>query len=363
MRILWINHRDPKHPHAGGAEVRLYEIGRRLAAMGHSVTLLSEKVRGLPREEQLDGIRIKRLGGKTTLHLKAPLYVKKHGHKYDAIIDDIAHAVPWYSPRFTKTPVLAQVHHVHQDVLYEELPKPLAWAIAQAEKTIAKTYNHIIAVSHSTKQELTEKLGIPPHKITIIPNGIDTNKYKPGPKHPRPTIVWVGRIKKYKNLHHLLKAYQQVKQQIPDAQLIIIGTGDQEPHMKQLAKKLQLKDTHFLGKVPEQEKIKWMQKAWLIVSTSTKEGWGMTILEAASCKTPAIAYNVPGLRDAVKHNKTGILINPGNIIDLANNLILLIKDNTLRKKLAHSSFLYANKLNWSSIVNVFIKKIEFIKSN
>ncbi|MET1160152.1 MAG: glycosyltransferase family 4 protein [Thermoprotei archaeon] len=154
MRILWINHRDPKHPQAGGAEVRLYEIARRLVKMGYEVTVLCEKVDGLPGEEVLEGIRIRRIGGRASIHLLAPLYVRKHGHEYDVIVDDIAHAVPWYSPLVTKTPVVAQIHHVHQDVVYIELPKPLAWIVGRAEKTIAKVYRHFIAVSQSTKEEL-----------------------------------------------------------------------------------------------------------------------------------------------------------------------------------------------------------------
>ena len=81
MKILWVNHRDPKHPQAGGAEVRLYEIGRRLVKMGHEVTVLCEKADGLPGKEVLEGIEIRRIGGKTSIHFLAPLYVKKHGHE------------------------------------------------------------------------------------------------------------------------------------------------------------------------------------------------------------------------------------------------------------------------------------------
>lgn len=357
MKILWINHRDPHHPEAGGAEVRLYEIAHRLVKMGHQVTVLAEKPRNLPREETLEGIKIKRLGNKATIHILAPLYVRKNGHKYDIIIDDIAHAAPWYSPLVAKTPVIAQVHHVHQDIADIELQKPLAWIIKRAEKTIAKVYKHIITVSLSTKQELVEKLGIEPDRITIVPNGIDTTKYKPGKKDPRPTILWVGRIKRYKNLDHLLQAYKTVKQEILDAQLIIIGSGDQEQAMKQLAKKLELRDVHFLGRVPEDEKIKWMQKAWVIVSTSTKEGWGMTVTEAAACRTPAVAYNVSGLKDSIKNMETGILVKP-QVEALVNIIILLLSDNSLRNKLADNAYKYAQKLDWNRLAIMFLKTLE-----
>ena len=358
MKILWINHRDPEHPQAGGAEVRLYEIARRLVRMGHEVTVLCEKVDGLPSEEVLDGIKIKRIGSKTSIHLLAPYYVRKHGHEYDVIIDDIAHAVPWYSPLVTKTPVVAQIHHVHQDVVYIELPKPLAWIVNRAEKTIAKVYKHFIAVSQSTKEELVERFSIVPDRIAVIPNGVDLEKYKPGPKDPKPTILWVGRIKKYKNLDHLLIAYKMVKQEITDAQLVIIGTGDQEQKMRELARRLELRDAYFLGKVSEEEKIRWMQRAWIVVSTSMIEGWGITITEVAACKTPAIAYDVPGLRDSVKHMETGILVKQGNIGQLAETIVLLLTNSNLRLKLSESAYYYAQQFCWNKVTEHFMEIIK-----
>ncbi|RLE47529.1 MAG: glycosyltransferase family 1 protein, partial [Candidatus Methanomethylicota archaeon] len=114
------------------------------------------------------------------------------------IIDDIAHAVPWYSPLVTKTPVIAQIHHIHQEVVYIELPKPFAWIVSCAERTIAKVYKHFIAVSQSTKEELVRRFNIDPDRVSVIPNGVDLEKYRPGRKDPKPTILWVGRIKNTK---------------------------------------------------------------------------------------------------------------------------------------------------------------------
>ena len=358
MRILWINHRDPKHPMAGGAEVRLYEVARRLVKMGHEVTVISERPAGLPSGEVMDGVEIRRIGGKASIHLLAPLYVKKHGREYDVVVDDIAHAVPWYSPLVTKTPVIAQIHHVHQDVVYVELPAPLAWAISRAERTIAKIYKRFIAVSQSTKNTLVDKLGVDPNRIAVVPNGVDLEKYRPGQKDPRPTVLWVGRIKKYKNLDHLLRAYRTVKQKVPDAQLIIIGSGDQERKMRDLAKTLGLKDVHFLGKIPEEEKIRWMQRAWILASTSMVEGWGMTVTEAAACGTPAVAYDVPGLRDSVRHMETGILVEPGDIEQLAEAIEMLLADSGLRNKLSENAYRYVQGFSWDKTALKFLEVIE-----
>jgi len=354
MRVLWINHRDPRHPQAGGAEVRLYEIARRLVKMGHEVTVISEKVDGLPIEDDIEGVRVRRVGGRATIHILAPLYVKKHGHQYDVIIDDVAHAVPWYSPLVTKTPVVAQIHHIHQDVLHVELPKPLALIVGKAEETI-RIYKRFIAVSPSTKRELVERFGISPGAIAVVPNGVDHEKYKPGPKDPIPTVLWVGRLKRYKNPHHVLLAFRTVKRKVPDARLVFIGAGEEEPRVRWLAKRLGLTDVYFLGKVSEEEKVKWMQRAWVLVSTSAKEGWGLTVTEAAACKTPAVAYDVPGLRDAVKHMETGILVEPGNVNKLAETVSLLLVNGKLREMLADNAYNYAQSFDWKHTAEDFLR--------
>mgnify|MGYP000088289087 CR=1 FL=1 len=167
--------------------------------------------------------------------------------------------------------------------------------------------------------------------------------------------------KKYKNLDHLLRAYRIVKQEVSDVQLIVIGTGDQEQRMRELAKRLELKDVYFLGTVSEEEKIKWMKRAWIIVSTSMIEGWGMTIIEAAACKTPAIGYDVPGLRDSIKHMKTGILVPYGDIKALAKAMTMLVEDQKLWSKLAGNTLNWAKQFSWDKSAEEFTKVINSIR--
>ncbi len=362
MRILWINHRDLKHPQAGGAEVRLYEISRRLYKMGVKVVVLSERAGRLPTREVMDGVEVKRMGNSVLIHLAAPIYVLKHGREYDVIIDDIAHAVPWYSPIVTRTPVIAQIHHVHQNVVDVELSKPLAWVARNAERTIPRVYRHFITVSKSTKQELVYRFNINPNTIAVIPNGVDLSKYKPGVKDPKPTILWVGRIKKYKRLEHLLLSYKIVKNKVPDAKLIIVGRGDYEDYIKRLAKSLGLTDVHFMGRVSEKTKIMLMQRAWVLVSTSIVEGWGLTVTEAAACRTPAIAYKVPGLKDSIRHMNTGILVEPGDIVGLVESIISMLVDDALRNRMAENAYNYARQFDWDNIAKLFIRYLEQVSS-
>ncbi len=136
MRILWVNHRDPKHPEAGGAEVHLNEVCKRLVERGCQVTLLSERFPGSTQAETLDGIDILRSGGRFDSHLYAPIQVSRLGKENDVVVDDIAHAIPWWSGLVTTRPVVGMVHHVHQSVATFQLGRPLGVAARMAEKTI-----------------------------------------------------------------------------------------------------------------------------------------------------------------------------------------------------------------------------------
>src|SRR5256885_14406058 len=102
MNIIWVNHRDPRHPQAGGAEVHLREVAKRLVKKGCGVTLISEKFPGSKEEELIDGIKVLRRGGRLGIHLKAPLLVRRLAKDADIVVDDIAHAVPWWSRFVTK---------------------------------------------------------------------------------------------------------------------------------------------------------------------------------------------------------------------------------------------------------------------
>lgn len=357
MEILWLNHRDMKHPEAGGAEVRIREIGRRLVKKGCNITLMAERWTGSEKFEVIDGIQIIRVGGRQSVHLNAPCLLKKMEDNYEVVIDDMAHALPWFSPFFTKKPVIGQVHHVHQNVLKLELPRYSEWVVGLAEKSIRCLYKNVIAVSESTKKALVEELRVPSERIKVVLNGVDHKIYKPSQKGIDPTILWVGRVKKYKRLEHLLLAFREVKKRVPDAKLIIVGDGDYLGEVERFAMSLSLSGIVFTGKLIEEEKVQLMGSSWMMVSTSIVEGWGMTIIEGASCATPAVAYDVPGLRDSVRNGETGLLAEAGSVEDLVNKIITIFKNDTLRERLSRSALNYSRQFNWDRTAETFLKVI------
>jgi glycosyltransferase involved in cell wall biosynthesis len=354
LNILWLNHRDPKHPFAGGAEVRIQEIGKRLVQNGHSIKLICERWPGSKKTEFLDGIEVIRIGNKYTIHLEAPFIVNRFNG--NIIIDDMAHALPWESQFFTHKSVIGQVHHVHQNVLDFELNPIAAKAITLSERAI-KYYKSVIVVSESTKKAIID-LGLCKSRVRVIPNGVDTDFYKPTSKSPSPTIIWVGRVKRYKRVEHVLFAFSIVEKQLPDAKLIIVGNGDYLENIKNLAKKIGLKNVSFPGFVEEKNKASLMASSWLIVSSSFIEGWGMTITESAACGTPAVAYDVAGLRDSIINDETGLLVSDGDVKALAQNLLRVLQDDQLRVKLGSNALNRTKQFSWDKVAQEFSDFLE-----
>lgn len=359
MRLLWINHRDPKHPQAGGAEVHIREVGKRLVERGCEVTLVSERFDGSGSEDIIDGINVRRMGNRYSLHLIAPLLVEKWAKEYDVVVDDIAHAIPWWSTLVTRKPVLGIVHHVHQLVASVELAFPLNLVVRVAEKTIKHAYKNLIAVSKATKDDLVNLLGVPGERVNVIHYGVDHKAYSPGrERFWEPTILWLGRIKKYKNLDPLVMAFSIVKRRLPNARLIIAGWGDYRGEVKELVSKLGIKDVIFTGKVWGDRKVGLLRKSWVLAMTSVVEGWGMSILEAAACGTPAVGYDAGAIKEAIVDGKTGFLIEYGDVKELANKIHLILTDEGLRSEMSKDALKYSYDFDWDKTTDQTMKAME-----
>ena len=359
MNIIWLNHRDPRHPQAGGAEVHLREVAKRLVKKGCEVTLLSERFPGSREEELIDGIKVLRRGGRLGIHLKAPLIVRRLAKDADVVVDDIAHAVPWWSRFVTKTPVIGIVHHVHQAVATLELGVVLGTAVKLAEKTIKSSYNDIITVSQETKYQIEKQLGVEGSRIHVVYHGVDHETFRPdGEKFSRPTLLSLGRIKKYKNLDHLLRAYGQAKRKVPDLRLVICGGGDYKEHIVDLAKCLNLDDVLFVSRVRDDERVRLLQKSWALCTPSLIEGWGLVITEAAACGTPTLAYDGGGSSEAIIDGETGYLVKNGDIQALSERIVRLNQDDKLRRSMSNAAIQYSNRFDWDTTANETLKILE-----
>lgn len=351
MKILVFNWRDIKNPEAGGAEVHIHEILKRLSRRGHKITLVTSYFKGASREEIVDGIRIKRVGNKYLYMFFAILYYLRARRRetFDVVIDDIS-KIPLFTPIYVRKPRIAIVHHVVKwAALYDANPLvALVIIVAWALMTLIYKRTPIVVVSESTRSELVKK-GIPKSNVHVIHNGIDPEKYSPGAKSRDPLITYFGRIKKYKRIEHLIIAFRELKKEVPGLKLVIAGKGDYKP-LKNPGDKLGVK---LIGEVPEERKVEILRKSWVLANPSIEEGWGITVIEANACGTPVVGYNVPGLRDSIKHGYNGLLVENGNIKALANALKEVLLDEQLRAKLCKNAVEWAKRFSWDEITTRF----------
>ncbi|MCZ6775488.1 MAG: glycosyltransferase family 4 protein [Ignavibacteria bacterium] len=365
MRILIINWQDIKNPLGGGAEVHLHEIFSRIARMGHDVTLYCSSFHGALSEENLDGIRVIRKGGRHLFNFQVPLgyHSRFKREKFDIVIDDM-NKIPFFTPLFVKEPVYGIAHHLFGKSIFLETNLVIGSYVYQMERAAISLYRRrkipFMVVSPSTQQEMLDH-GFPLSDLPIVSNCVDHNVYrKTGiPKNPTPLIGYFGRLKKYKSVDHLLRALPDVLRQVPDLRLIVIGEGDDRPRLEALVRELGLQNVvEFTGFVSQERKVELLQQMWLKVAPSSKEGWGLTVLEANACGTPVVASNVPGLRDAVKDNETGLLFPYGDVLALSRTTTLLLKDEKLRNRLTQNAIQWSNEFDWEVVAKAALRLLE-----
>jgi glycosyltransferase involved in cell wall biosynthesis len=351
MRILLINWQDIKNPAGGGAEVYLHQIFKRLAAQGHNITLLCSQFSGASREEVIDDIHVVREGNRNLFNYVVPIeYERKFRREhFDIVIDDI-NKIPFYTPIYVREPLLGMVMHLFGGSIFKEASIPAASYVYCAERLALSVYRKtpLVAISESTRTELLSH-GCRQENIFLVPCAVNHTAYRQLSNVTRtePVIGHVGRLKKYKSVDHLLRAFAIVLKVMPEAKLIIIGDGDGKPAFEQLSRDLQIHHaTTFTGFLPLEEKVRLLNQMQIVVNTSAKEGWGLTVTEANACGAPAVASDVPGLRDAVKDGESGLLYEYGNIEQLAEKILLLLRDEHLRSRLANGALEYAQSLTW-----------------
>jgi glycosyltransferase involved in cell wall biosynthesis len=357
--ILWFNWRDIKNPEAGGAEVFTHEVASILVnKKGYNVTLFTARFPDCLDYENLDGVNIIRDGDRYSVYNKAKSYYKKYKHRYDAIIDEI-NTRPFLTPRFVKKrdnkPILALVHQLAREFWFFETHFPLSYiGYHYLEKKWLSYYKDIptAAVSQSTKGDL-ESMGFT--RLFIVPEGL---KIRPLDKVPQkvshPTVVFVGRLKKAKLPDHAVAAFSIIKRKIPDAQMWVIGDG----YLRDTLLNYYVKDVTFYGHVKEELKYRLLSRAHLVLVPGVREGWGLVVTEANAMGTPAVAYDVHGLRDSVRDGQTGVLVKEKTPQSLARSAISLLQDRDTLDKLSFNALAFSKEFSWDNTEDEFDRIIQ-----
>lgn len=366
MKILAINWQDLSNPQAGGAEVHLEEILRRVAGRGHRVTLFCSSYPQARKRERINGIEIIRKGSRHNFNFVVSRYIQSliALTKPDLVIEDI-NKIPFYTPLFHNRPTLVVIPHLFADTVFKEINFILGLYIFLAEKPIPRIYKgkEFMVISDSTKIDLMKRK-IPGRNIHVVRCGIDHSLYSPDnrtKKNDLPLAVYVGRLKKYKSIDCLIRAFPLVLKEHPEARLVIVGDGDHAPNLKELTRGLGLEQrVEFTGFVPQKEKVEWLRKAWVAIYPSLKEGWGLTNIEANACGTPVLASDVPGLRDSVMTGETGLLFEYGNIEGLARLIVKVMSDSGLRESLSRGGLRWAQEFSWDKAADQALELFEMV---
>ncbi len=361
MRILVLNWQDHENPQAGGAELHLREIFTRLVARGHSVDLLCSSWDDAPSRVPLDGIAVHRIGNRTSYPFLVRRYFERHlrANNYDVVIEDL-NKVPLYTPMWGVPKLVALVHHLFGATVFREAPAPLAAAVWLSERPLGTLYRKVPfqAVSVSTADDLVSR-GIPRHAIRVIYNGVDSSRLTPDPleRSEKPLFVYLGRLKKYKRVDVVIRAFAELN--VPEATLEIAGTGDYRAQLEGLVNSLGLTDrVQFLGFIPEHEKVHLLRRAWASTLASPKEGWGISNLEAAACGTPVVAANSPGIRESVVDGETGFLVPPDDPGAMAAAMRGIVESRDLVNVLGAAGRRFAQNFTWDRAANDTLSHLE-----
>ena len=349
-----VSWKDSKHAKRGGAETYTVTVLEGLRQQGYKVTWLVPEIKGLPNEEMTpEGIQILRRGGPLTHIFHSWRYLLKHRKTIDLVIDQV-NAYPMFTylvmpPRKG----LLLIHQLTREVWFYELPRPLAAVGYRLEPLLLRHYRHwpAVTVSESTAEDLRD-LGF--KNVTVIGNAL------PFPLPPErvrtqpdtPHFVGLGRLVRMKRFEHLLEAFTEVKQVLPDAELTIIGRGGTD-YATALALKIKaVAGARLMENASEALKQDVLATATAVVATSVREGWGLMISEGHAYGTPSVAYHVPGLKDSTMNGVNGLLCDP-DPNSLAQSMIALHQDAARWQALSVEAYRHATTLTVAKQTNHF----------
>jgi glycosyltransferase involved in cell wall biosynthesis/O-antigen/teichoic acid export membrane protein len=345
MHILVLTDRDWTHPQGGGTGTNLFGQISRWLAWGHRVTVVASSYPGAVAEERIDTLTIHRMGGRGTVFPRA-IWKLRRGLVPDAdVVLEVVNGITFLTPLWLRLPRLALIHHVHREHYAQELGRlgkvaaflletaPLRWLYAGAR---------FQTLSHAEADKIAEH-GIPHDRIDVNYIGVEAAVFEPGRRAAEPTLLYLGRLKRYKRIELLLDALEAV----PDAVLDIAGEGDHRPELEAEIERRGLgARVRMHGHVSEEHKADLLRRAWVNLTASSAEGWCLTVMEAAACGTPSVALAVGGLPESIEDGRTGLLAHDEH--ELPGKVRAVVEDPAERERLGANALERARSFTWDA---------------
>ncbi len=368
MHIAWLTWKDYRHPEAGGAEVVARELSKRLLADGHAVTMLTCGYGDAPKHENLNGIEVIRVGRNRYTHpFQALAYYLKHmRNRYQVLIEEVQ-VSPYFSVLFEDKAKKYLLYHQMDGPVWAYETKPPLSQIGRyilepaASRLLSMSRTPVVTVSNSTASDLA-KHGFDPEGMHIISEGIEIEplgSLDGVAKYERPTILSLGAMRAMKRTLDQILAFETLKLTLPHARMKIAGKSDGSYGQKVLARIAQSPyrgDIEYLGRVSRAQKATLMQKSHAILQTAVHEGWGLTVTEAASQGTPAVVYDVNGLRDSVRHGLTGIVTH-SSPSSLAHGVARLLRDGNEYERMRRAAWEWSKTITFDQSYQDFKRVI------
>jgi glycosyltransferase involved in cell wall biosynthesis len=359
-RIHVLAWRDLDDVEAGGSEVHIAEVAKLWAAAGLEVTMRTSWAQGQPTEAMRDGYKVIRRAGRYMVFPRAALAeITRRTGPRDVLVE-IWNGMPFLSPLWNPGPRVIFLHHVHAEMWNMTLGDTLGRVGAMFESRVAPPLyrrSAIATLSESSKRELVHDLGFDPGRVTVVHPGIDPRFSPGGERSPEPLVMAVGRLAPVKRYDMLVRAAHHARRTVPDLRLHIVGEGYERPAIEAVIDDLDAAGWVTLrGALLEDDKIDLFRKSWIVASASAREGWGMTLTEAAACGTPAVATRIAGHADAVRDGSSGVLAD-GDPASLGDAMARVLRDDDLRSRLSSGARDWAGQLTWSNTATQLMRVI------
>lgn len=348
-RVHLLAWRDLEDEEAGGSELHASTISRIWADAGIEVTMRTSGAIGLPAETRRDGYRVIRRAGRHLVFPRAAVaeLAGRHGPR-DALVE-IWNGMPFLSPVWARGPRAVWLHHVHDQMWDDVLPKPLAAVGKLLERRLAPPLYRrtpIVTLAESSRQELVDKLRFRAERVHVVPPGIDPRFSPAGARSPHPLVVSVGRLVPVKRFDALIDALLPLKARHAGLEAVIVGEGYERPALEaQIAAAGAEGWISLPGRQTDDELLALYRRAWVLAGSSVREGWGMTVTEAAACGTPAVVNRIGGYADAVAEGDSGLLAPIGG---LGPALDRVLGDAALRARLSAGALRRAEAFTWGA---------------
>jgi glycosyltransferase involved in cell wall biosynthesis len=342
--------RDLDDAEAGGSELHADEIFRRWADAGVEIVHRTSTL-DAPRSFDRHGYRVIQRGGRYGVFARVALRQLFRRRPADTATIEIWNGVPWFAAVWAPRRRVVWMHHVHREMWAEALPRPFDAVGRFVETRFAPLfYRHSLfaTLSESSADEI-EQLGIDRARVNVIPPGVH-ERFTPDETVRSSTarVVVVGRLAPVKRQRAALDALADARRAVPELTVDVVGDGPDRALVEAwVADHDAAEWVHLLGRVGDDDLVAAYRRAWLVVSASYAEGWGMSLTEGGACATPCVATDIAGHRGSCRPGETGVLV--ADLADLGPEIAALLTDGARRHRMGQAALEHAQGLSWTAV--------------